>query len=72
VSDVHALGDAAAVELGEHGWLWVRRDPVTTKTIARIVVDGAAVTAARGSFAEQLDNDRDARATRLAGTSRAI
>ena len=71
VSDVHALGDAAAAELGEHGWLWVRRDPVTTKTIARIVVDGAAVTAASGSFAEQLDNDRDARAARLAGTSRA-
>ena len=71
LSDVHAFGDAAGVELGEHGWVWIRRDPETTKTVDRIVVDGTAVsTQSRGEQREP-DRDRDARAQRLAGTSRA-
>lgn len=72
LSDVHAFGDAAGAELGDHGWIWLRRDPVTTKTAKRIVVDGAFVATERGPVSQELMRDRDAQAERLAGTGRAI
>jgi hypothetical protein len=70
LSDVHAFGDAGGVELGEHGWMWLRRDPRSTKTVARIVVDGTTISTERGAEPRELDGDPDAHAQRLAGTSR--
>jgi len=71
LSDLHVFGHAAGSELGEHGWIWHRRDPMTAATVARVVVDGVLVSSGSGPAVPDSVGDRKARAERLAGTSRA-
>jgi hypothetical protein len=71
LSDLHVFGHAAGSELGEHGWIWHRRDPMTAASVARVVVDGALVSSGSGPAVPDSISDRNGRVERLAGTSKA-